>query len=137
MTFAALFVSMITVAGANTIVSKIEVRDRTVYMIINFQMVELGVNGDVSKFKIAISTVVALLVAVLRWFILTKFLDWLLLIPFVIGVVGNLLDNVFGTVLKNPGYILEYTNNCFMALISRLLRVHRILSLFTRFKVKI
>ncbi len=52
---------------------------------------------------------------------MTWSLDWLLLIPCVMGVVGNLLDSVFGAVLENPGHISKYTNNCSTAIIGGLL----------------
>lgn len=121
--FAIMFVSTITVAGADTIASEIGVRDPKVYMITSFERTEPGVNGGVSVTGTAISTVAALLIAVLGWFVLTESLDWMLLLPFAMGVLGNILDSVFGAVLENPGYISKYTNNCSTALISAVLGV--------------
>lgn len=115
--FAIMFISTITVAGADTIASEIGVRDKNVYMITSFEKVEPGINGGVSKMGTAVSTVAALLIAILGWFVMTETLDWMLLIPFAMGVLGNLLDSVFGAVLENPGYISKYTNNCSTALI--------------------
>ena len=71
----------------------------------------------------AVSTVAALLIAILGWFVITETLDWMLLIPFAMGVLGNLLDSVFGAVLENPGYISKYTNNCSTALIGAVIGV--------------
>lgn len=122
-TFAVMFVSTITVAGADTIASEIGVRDKKVYMITTFERVEPGINGGVSKMGTAVSTVAALLIAALGWFVLTEGLDWLLLIPFAMGVLGNLLDSVFGAVLENPGYISKYTNNCSTAIIGAVVGV--------------
>ena len=121
--FAVMFISTITVAGADTIASEIGVRDRDVYMITTFERVEPGINGGVSRMGTGISTVAALLIAVLGWFVMTESLDWMLLIPFAMGVFGNLLDSVFGAVLENPGYISKYTNNCSTALIGAFLGV--------------
>lgn len=115
--FAVLFISTITVAGADTIASEIGVHDPKVYMITTFKRVEPGVNGGVSVLGTVVSTVVSLLIAALGWFAITGGLDATLLIPFVAGVVGNLMDSVFGAVLENPGYISKYTNNCSTALI--------------------
>ena len=63
--FAVMFVSTITVAGADTIASEIGVRDKNVYMITNFQKVDPGINGGVSKTGTAVSTLAALLIAAL------------------------------------------------------------------------
>ena len=115
--FAILFISTITVAGADTIASEVGVRDPKVYMITTFKRVEPGVNGGVSLTGTAMSTVASLLIAILGWFVMMGNLDILLLIPFVAGVVGNLMDSVFGAVLENTGYISKYTNNCSTALI--------------------
>ncbi len=115
--FATLFVSTITVAGADTIASELGIRDKKVYMITTFERVEPGVNGGVSVFGTAISTIAALLIAILGWGVIMESLSPLLLIPFAMGVLGNLLDSVFGAVLENPGRISKYTNNCSTALI--------------------
>lgn len=121
--FAIMFISTITVAGADTIASEIGVRDKKVYMITTFKRVEPGINGGVSVLGTAVSTVAALLVAALGWFVLTEGLDVMLLLPFAMGVLGNLLDSVFGAVLENPGYISKYTNNFSTALIGGLVGI--------------
>lgn len=115
--FAIMFISTIAVAGADTIASEVGVRDRRVYMITTFERVEPGINGGVSVLGTAVSTVAALLISALGWFVLTESLDWLLLIPFVAGVVGNLLDSVFGAVFENKGRMSKYANNCSTAII--------------------
>lgn len=115
--FTVFFVSTIAVAGADTIASEIGVRDSRVYLITTFERVEPGVNGGVSLLGTASSTVAALLISVLGWFVIQESLDWLLLIPFAMGVLGNILDSVFGAVLENRGRISKYANNCSTALI--------------------
>ncbi len=121
--FAIAFVSTIAVAGADTIASEIGVRDKKVYMITNMERVEPGVNGGVSVIGTVTSTIAALAIAVIGWVALTGEFDLLMLIPFVAGVIGNLLDSVFGSVLENPGYISKFTNNGSTAIIGALIGV--------------
>lgn len=109
--FSIMYVSTLAVAGADTIASEIGTKDPNVYMITNFKRVEPGVNGGVSVLGTATSTVASLIIATLGWIIMQNTLDALLLIPFAMGVLGNLLDSIFGAVLENPGYISKYTNN--------------------------
>ncbi len=122
-TFAIMFTSTITVAGADTIASEIGIRDKKVYLITNFSRVEPGINGGVSVTGTVVSTVAALLIAVMGWFVLTESLDWLFLIPFAMGVLGNILDSVFGAVFENKGRMSKYTNNCSTAIIGAVIGV--------------
>ena len=119
--FAVMFVSTITVAGADTIASEIGVRDKNVYMITTLKRTEPGINGGVSKLGTSVSTVAALLIAVLGWYVLTESLSPLLLIPFAMGVLGNILDSVFGALFENKGLMSKYTNNCSTAIIGAVL----------------
>lgn len=109
--FSIMYISTLAVAGADTIASEIGTRDPNVYMITSFKRVEPGVNGGVSVLGTITSTIASLIIAVLGWIIMQGTLDTLMLIPFAMGVLGNLLDSVFGAVLENPGYISKYTNN--------------------------
>ena len=112
-----MFISTITVASADTIASEIGIRDKKVYMITTFERTEPGINGGVSVLGTTISTVTALVIAVIGWVAITESFSLLFLIPFAMGVLGNILDSVFGAVLENPGYISKYTNNCSTAMI--------------------
>lgn len=109
--FCIMYISTLAVAGADTIASEIGTKDPNVYMITNFKRVEPGINGGVSVLGTTVSTVASLVIAALGWIIMQNAIDVLLLIPFAMGVFGNLLDSVFGAVLENPGYISKYTNN--------------------------
>ncbi len=121
--FAILFISTIAVAGADTIASEVGVKDPKAYMITTGKRVEPGTNGGISILGTAVSTVIALMIAVMGWYVMTESLSVLLLIPFAMGVFGNLLDSVFGAVLENPGYISKYINNGSTEMISGLLGV--------------
>ncbi|MBP5203744.1 MAG: DUF92 domain-containing protein [Candidatus Methanomethylophilaceae archaeon] len=115
--FDVMFVSTMTVAGADTIASEIGVKDPKAYLITTFKRVPPGTNGGVSLMGTAISTVAALGIAVIGWLVMTGTVDPLLLIPFVAGVVGNLLDSLFGTLLEDRGYISKYLNNGLTAIL--------------------
>ncbi len=116
-----LFLTSVVVAGADTISSEIGVKDPHPVMITNLKPIEPGVNGGVSVLGTVSSTIAAFVIAVIGWLVLTASLDWLLLIPFVFGVIGNLLDSVFGALLENKGLISKFTNNWSTELIGALL----------------
>ncbi len=109
--FNVMFISTIAVAGADTIASEIGVHDDKAYLITSFKRVPPGTNGGVSVLGTAVSTVASLAIAVVGWLIMEQTFDWLLLVPFVAGVLGNILDSVFGTLLEDRGYMSKYTNN--------------------------
>lgn len=119
--FSVMYISTLAVAGSDTIASEIGVKDPKVYMITNFKRVEPGVNGGVSVLGTAISTIAALAIAVLGWIIMEGGLSTLLLLPFIMGVFGNILDSLFGALLENKGYISKYVNNASTGLIPALI----------------
>ena len=116
-----MFLTSVVVAASDTVASEIGVKDPKAYMITTFKLVPPGTNGGISKKGTLSSTIAALLVAILGWGVMTESLSPLLLIPFVFGVFGNLLDSLFGAWFENKGYISKYTNNWSTELISALL----------------
>lgn len=116
-----MFLTSITVAAADTIASEIGVKDPNVYMITTFKKTTPGINGGISKLGTITSTIVALIVAVLGWVVMTASLDVLLLVPFLFGIFGNILDSLFGAWFENRGLISKYTNNWSTELIAALL----------------
>ena len=115
--FDVMFISTMTVAGADTIASEIGVKDPKAYLITTFKRVPHGTNGGVSLIGTDVSTIAALGIAIIGWLVMTGAADPLLLIPFVAGVVGNLLDSLFGTLLEDRGYISKYFNNGLTAIL--------------------
>ncbi|MBE6527618.1 MAG: DUF92 domain-containing protein [Thermoplasmata archaeon] len=114
------FLTTIVVAGADTIASEIGIKDPNPIMITTLKPVRPGVNGGVSKLGTMVSAVAALGIAVVGWLVMTASLSWLLIIPFVFGMFGNILDSIFGAVLENRGLISKFTNNWSTELIAAL-----------------
>ena len=116
-----LFLTSIVVAGADTIASEIGVKDPNPVMITTFKRVEPGVNGGISKLGTISSLIAALFITVIGWLVMTVGIDWMLLIPFAFGFLGNILDSLFGAWFENKGLISKYTNNWSTELIAALL----------------
>ena len=119
--FSIMYISTLAVAGSDTIASEIGVRDPKVYMITSFKRVEPGVNGGVSILGTITSIIAALAISILGWIILQNTINPLLLIPFAMGVLGNFLDSLFGSLFENRGYISKYTNNAVTGFIPALI----------------
>ncbi len=115
--FDVMFISTLAVAGADTIASEIGVRDDKAYLITTLKRVPPGTNGGISVLGTTVSTIASLAIAVLGWVIMGNGIDWLLLIPFAAGVVGNLMDSVFGALIEDRGYMSKYANNFSTAMI--------------------
>jgi len=119
--YAIMFISSVAVAGADTIASEIGVKDPKAYMITTMKPVQPGVNGGVSVLGTVSSTIAAFGIALIGWAVMTESLSIWVLIPFTMGVFGNLLDSVFGALIENRGLISKYTNNWSTELISGIL----------------
>jgi uncharacterized protein (TIGR00297 family) len=120
-TYVITFLTSVVVAGADTIASEIGVKDPKAYLITTFEPVKPGTNGGISKTGTLVSTIAALVIAVLGWAVMAQSIHWVMLIPFVFGVFGNLLDSLFGALFENRGWISKYTNNWSTELISAVL----------------
>ncbi len=114
------FVGTIAVAATDTIASEIGVKDKTVWMITTFKRVEAGTNGGISVLGTVSSTIASFLICTFSWMVIYHTMDAYMLIPFVAGVLGNLLDSVLGATIENSGYISKYTNNFVTAVIGAL-----------------
>lgn len=104
------YLSTIAVAASDTVASEIGVRDPKTWLITTFERVIAGTNGGVSFMGTVISFIAAIVVALIGWVILFRDLSWLLFIPAIAGMLGNLLDSLFGATIEDR-YISKYTNN--------------------------
>lgn len=112
-----MFISTITVAAADTIASELGVKDKDVWLITSFKKVPPGTDGGISVFGTLVSSAGSFAVALLGWVILEQNFDVLFLIPGIAGIVGCMMDSVFGATIETKGYISKYTNNASTALI--------------------
>jgi uncharacterized protein (TIGR00297 family) len=120
-TYVIMFLTSVVVAGSDTIASEMGVKDPKTYLITTFERVPPGTDGGISLFGTLVSTIAALVIAVIGWAIMAQTVHWAVLIPFAFGVFGNLLDSVFGALIERKGLISKYTNNWSTELISALL----------------
>jgi uncharacterized protein (TIGR00297 family) len=104
------YLSTIAVAASDTVASEIGVRDPKAWLITTFKRVTAGTNGGISVTGSLISFAASVAVSVIGWAILFRDLSWLFLIPAVAGMLGNLLDSLFGATIEDR-YISKYTNN--------------------------
>ncbi|MGI6471522.1 MAG: DUF92 domain-containing protein [Candidatus Methanomethylophilaceae archaeon] len=114
------YLSTITVAASDTVASEIGVRDSRAWLITTFKRVPAGTNGGISVLGSAVSFAAAIVVSILGWMILFRDLSWLLLIPAFAGMIGNLLDSLFGATIEDR-YISKYTNNFVTGLLGGLI----------------
>ncbi|MDR0778378.1 MAG: DUF92 domain-containing protein [Methanomassiliicoccaceae archaeon] len=112
------YISSITVAAADTIASEVGVKDKKVWLITSFKRVEPGTDGGISVMGTGLALLAAIVVAAIGWyFIFDKPWDMMFLIPVTAGMVGCLMDSVFGATLERRGYLSKYTNNASTAMI--------------------
>ena len=121
MTYIIAFLTSVVVAASDTIASEIGVKDPKAYLITTFKEVPPGTDGGISKKGTLISTLAALVTSVIGWIAMTASINVLVLIPFLFGVFGNLLDSLFGATIETKGWISKYTNNWSTELISGVL----------------
>ncbi|MCL2295883.1 MAG: DUF92 domain-containing protein [Methanomassiliicoccaceae archaeon] len=117
------FITTLTVAAADTVASEIGVRDRKVWLITTFERVKRGTNGGVSVLGTAASVAAAVFTGVVGWLLIFKGIDAYVLVPISMGVLGNMIDSVFGAAFENKGRMSKYTNNCVSATISAFLGI--------------
>lgn len=114
-----IYLSTIAVAASDTVASEIGVRDPKTWLITNFKRVTAGTNGGISVLGSSVSFIAAVVVSIVGWAILFRDLSWFLLIPAFAGMVGNLLDSLFGATIEDR-YITKYTNNFMTGLLGGL-----------------
>ena len=114
------FLSALAVSTSDTVASETGIWAKKTYMITTLKQIEPGPNGGVSLYGFGTSLLGTLLFALVAYVLIFQRFDLSILYSLVIvaaGMVGNIMDSIFGAVLENPGYIGKYTNNCSTSLI--------------------
>lgn len=117
------FLSALSVAGADTLASEIGVLSRHTYLITNLKPVPAGTDGGISPLGQLCAFGAALYTALVGWFILSPlsrtygFMPTMpatpgyLLIPVAVGFIGCQIDSVIGATLEQRGLVNKKTNN--------------------------
>jgi uncharacterized protein (TIGR00297 family) len=118
-----IFLSALSVAGADTLASEIGVLSRKTYLITNGKPVPPGTDGGVSLLGTFCAFGAALYTSVVGWFILSYVATSsglipsmpasavYLVIPLGIGFLGCQIDSVIGATLERRGIVNKKTNN--------------------------
>jgi len=117
------FLSALSVAGADTLASEIGVLSRRTYLITNLTTVPPGTDGGVSPLGQLCALGAALYTALVGWFVLSQLaLTYglaatmpgsasYLLIPMAVGFIGCQIDSVVGATLERRGLVNKKTTN--------------------------
>ena len=108
--FIVAYIGSVAVAASDTVASEIGVRDKRVWLVTTLKRVEAGTNGGVSILGLSVSLVAAAVGSLIGWTVLFRDLSWLIVLPMVAGMAGNLLDSFFGATIEDR-VISKYTNN--------------------------
>lgn len=114
------YLGSIAVAASDTVASELGVKDPRAWLITTLKRVDAGTNGGVSIFGLVVSLIASIAVSVIGWLVLFHDISWLLLIPMAAGMIGNLLDSLFGATIEDK-YISKYANNFITGLIGAVL----------------
>ncbi|MFA6802774.1 MAG: DUF92 domain-containing protein, partial [Candidatus Methanomethylophilaceae archaeon] len=99
--FIVAYIGSVAVAASDTVASEIGVRDKRVWLVTTLKRVEAGTNGGVSILGLSVSLVAAAAVSLIGWTVLFRDLSWLIVLPMVAGMAGNLLDSFFGATIED------------------------------------
>ena len=118
-----LFVSALSVAGADTLASEIGVLSQRAYLITSLKRVAPGTDGGVSLLGTGAALGAAVYSALFGFLVLVPFSEWaglavsfpsdprFLPIPAVVGFLGCQIDSVFGATLERRGIFDKRTTN--------------------------
>ncbi len=120
-----IFLSALSVAGADTLASEIGVLSKKTILITTGEPVPPGTDGGVSRLGQVCAFGAALYTSVAGWFVLSYLTrlwklspsptipeaPWYLLIPMAIGFLGCQLDSVLGATLERRGLVSKKTVN--------------------------
>jgi uncharacterized protein (TIGR00297 family) len=117
------FLSALSVAGADTLASEIGVLSRHTYLISNGTPVPPGTDGGVSALGTLCALGAAAYTSIVGWLVLSYFAGIYglrpsmplapvyLLLPLAIGFLGCQIDSVIGATLERRGIVNKKTNN--------------------------
>ncbi len=124
------FVSVLAVAGADTLASEIGVRSPNAYLITTGKRVNPGTNGGVSILGQACALLAASYTGLFGWLVLGIWAPdtmpggaLFLVIPIVIGFAGCQIDSVLGATLENRGIIGKRSVNLISTCLGGLIAV--------------
>ncbi len=118
-----LYVSVLAVAGADTLASEIGVLSPNAYLISNRRKVPPGTDGAVSLLGQACAFTASVYTALIGWFVLGVLApiagnpatipsgSFLILIPAAVGFIGCQIDSLLGATLERRGIIGKRTVN--------------------------
>jgi uncharacterized protein (TIGR00297 family) len=115
------FMSALAVSTADTLSSELGVMDPKVYMITTGKPCQRGMNGGVSRYGLLVSAIGAGAFAVLGYLIIFREFSFLMVIPWVAGILGNIIDSVEGAVFENRGLMSKYTVNTSSSMIGAII----------------
>ncbi len=117
------FISALAVSTSDTVASETGMWAKKTYMITTLRQIEPGPNGGVSVYGFVAAMIGTMIFSLISCLFvygdvgLTGISNFVFIIPFVAGMVGNVVDSVFGALLENKGFIDKYINNCSTSLI--------------------
>jgi len=118
-----LFVTALSVAGADTLASEIGVLSQRAYLITNLRRVAPGTDGGISLLGTGAAFAAAVYSALFGYLVLVPFSEWaglavsfpadlrFLAIPAFVGFLGCHIDSVFGATLERRGIFNKRTTN--------------------------
>ncbi len=118
------YIATIAVAAADTAASEIGTRDPNAYLITTMKKVAPGTNGGISVTGTVVCIAASVFVTLVGWTVIFGFnYNILIVMPMIAGVIGCMLDSLFGATFETKGQMSKYANNCSTGIIGGLIAV--------------